>query len=152
MLAVLAGCSMAGPVALSGTTTPVALTQTTIVAEINATRQHYGARPLSYSGTLEAIARRQSQLMASRGKMSHELAGNLHDRTIAGGYDGATGENLAVGQRTLEVAIGDWLKSPGHKATLLNARWAEFGLAASVSPSGRTYWTFVAGGPFANWR
>jgi uncharacterized protein YkwD len=152
LLAVLGGCSMAGPIALAGATTPVALTQTTVVSEINATRQHYGARPLSYSGRLEAIARKQSLLMASRGKMSHELGGNLHDRTTSGGYDGATGENLAVGQKTLEVALADWLKSPGHKSTLLNSRWVEFGLAASVAPNGRTYWTFVAGGPFANWR
>lgn len=152
LLAVLAGCSMAGPVALSGTTSPVALTQATVVAEINATRQHYGAQPLNYSGTLEAMAKAQSLRMASRNKMSHELGGNLHDRTIAGGYGGATGENLAVGQKTLEVAIEAWLNSPGHKATLLNTRWVEFGLAASTAADGRTYWTFIAGGPFANWR
>jgi uncharacterized protein YkwD len=152
LLAVLAGCSLAGPIALSGATSPVGLTRDTIVAEINATRRHYGAQPLGYSGTLEGIAKAQSSLMASRNKMSHELGGNLHDRTLAGGYGGATGENLAVGARTLEVAIETWLNSPGHKATLLNTRWVEFGLAASTAANGRTYWTFIAGGPFANWR
>jgi uncharacterized protein YkwD len=151
--AALAGCSSMVPVQVpTGDTTPAGLTTEVITAEINGTRKRYGAHPLKYNLQLEAAARTHARLMASKQIMSHTLGGSLRDRTLAAGYYNAVGENLGEGQKTLEVAIEAWLNSPGHKATLLNTRWVEFGLAASTAANGRTYWTFIAGGPFANWR
>ncbi len=148
----LGACSAAGVSVPGGATSVAALSTATVTAEVNATRKHYGAPELRYNPTLAAQARTQASLMAARGEISHTLGGTLHDRTIAAGYEGATGENLAEGQKTLEAVIGDWLKSPGHRETLLNRRFVEFGLAAATGSNGRAYWAFIAGGPFENWR
>ena len=149
--ALLSGCSMTAPYRPSGATNPAALDVGTMVARINETRRQYGAGPLAYNPALDRIARAHARLMASRQTMSHDLGGNLRERSLAGGYEGATGENLATGQRTLEQTIESWLKSPGHRQILLNRRFVEFGLAAETSSQGRAYWAFVAGGPHALW-
>jgi uncharacterized protein YkwD len=148
----LSACSTAGVSVPAGSTAPESLSPALVAAEINATRKRFGAGPLGYSRTLEGQARTQARLMAAKGVMSHSLGGSLHDRTVAVGYDGATGENLGEGQRTLEAVIGGWLNSPSHRSILLNKRFTEFGLAAATSSKGRPYWAFIAGGPFEAWR
>jgi len=153
--AFLAGCSSIAP-PVPGNTAPTQLTQGAILAAINDTRQRNGKPPLRYSGALEAAARTQADLMASRDALSHDLGLTLRQRVTAAGYQGAVGENVAGGQKTLEQAIDGWLASPGHRATLLSTKFVEFGLAAAHVPAGRksrygTYWAFVAGGPFEAW-
>ena len=81
----------------------------------------------------------------------------LRQRVSDAGYDGAVGENVAGGHRTLEQAIAGWLASPGHRDTLLSTRFVEFGLSVASVPSGKKsrygiYWAFIAGGPFEAWR
>lgn len=153
----LAGCSsIVAPPPVRGDTTPAQLTQASILAAINDTRQRNGKPPLRYNVKLEAAARTQANLMASRDTLSHDLGETLRQRVDAAGYQGAVGENVAGGQSTLEQAIDGWLNSPGHRATLLSTKFVEFGLAAAHVGPGRkskfgTYWSFVAGGPFEAW-
>jgi uncharacterized protein YkwD len=154
--AFLAGCSAAIP-PIGGTTSPTQLSQAAILAAINNTRKANGRPPLRYNPRLEAAARSQANLMASRDQLSHDLGVTLRQRVTTAGYDGAVGENVAGGQKTLEQAIQGWLNSPGHRETLLSTRFVEFGLAAASVPAGHksrygTYWAFVAGGPFEAWR
>jgi len=154
--AFLAGCSAAIPPA-PGATGPTQLTQTAIMAAINETRKRNGAPPLRYNSHLEAAARSQANLMASKDQLSHDLGVTLRERVTTAGYDGAVGENVAGGQQTLEQAIQGWLNSPGHRATLLSTKFVEFGLAVAKVPPGHksrygTYWAFIAGGPFEAWK
>jgi uncharacterized protein YkwD len=152
-LTALAGCSSLAPTMVpAGATRPGALTTAVMTAEVNGTRKHYGAPPLTYNYQLEAAARTHARLMAEKGTMSHTLGGSLRDRTLAAGYYGAVGENLGEGHKTLEQVIGGWLDSPSHRETLLNRRFTEFGLAAATAPSGTTYWAYITGGPFEAWR
>lgn len=149
----LSGCSsFAKTVAPAGATSPAALTVERITSEINGTRKHYGAHPLAYNYTLDAAARTHVELMAAQDTMSHELGGTLRERVTAAGYYGAVGENLAQGQKTLEAAIAGWLDSSSHRETLLNNKFAEFGLAVATDSKGRPYWAFITGGPFEAWR
>jgi uncharacterized protein YkwD len=155
LASLLAGCAAAG-LPPGAATSPAELTQAAILAAINGARRANGKPPLAYNGRLAAAAGAQARLMASRDQMSHTLGGSLRARVTAAGYDGAVGENLAAGQRTLQQAIAGWLASPGHRSTLLSTRFTEFGLAAaSVAPGRRSrygiYWAFIAGGPFAAW-
>lgn len=155
LVGLLSACSAAGPPP-GEVTTPAELTRSAILAAINGVRQANGKPPLTWNDQLAAAARTQANLMAARDQMSHTLGGTLHERIVAVGYHGATGENLAAGQRTLEQAIDGWLASPGHRATLLSTRFTEFGLAAASVAGGRksrygTYWTFIAGGSYAAW-
>jgi uncharacterized protein YkwD len=138
-------------------TAPPQLTTAGITAAINGVRKANGRKPLSYNPKLEEAARSQARLMASRDQLSHDLGVTLRQRVTNAGYDGAVGENVAGGQRTLEAAIQGWLNSPAHRDTLLSDRFTEFGLAvASVTPGKKsrygTYWAFIAGGSFDAWK
>lgn len=142
----------------SGATTPQQLTQGTILAAVNEARQvNGGHKPLTYNGALEAAARSQANLMASKDTLAHNLGVTLRERVTAAGYAGAVGENIAGGQQTLQQAIEGWLNSPGHRSTLLSDKFTEFGLAVARVGGGRKsrygiYWCFIAGGSFEPWK
>lgn len=141
----------------AGTTKPQQLTTDSILAAINEARRiNGGHKPMTYNVALEAAARSQANLMASKDTLAHDLGVTLRERVSAAGYDGAVGENIAGGQQTLQQAIEGWLNSPGHRATLLSDKFVEFGLAvAHVAPGRKSrygiYWCFIAGGPFSAW-
>lgn len=159
LLPLLAACSsvvapMPGP---GAGITPPQLTQGGILAAINSARAANGKPPLRYNTRLETAARSQANLMARKDQLSHDLGVTLRQRVSAAGYDGAVGENVAGGQKSLEQAITSWLNSPGHRDTLLSTRFEEFGLAVAAVPAERQsryriYWAFIAGGPFEAWR
>lgn len=145
-----ASCSQYIP---EGASDPVGLSQATIMSKINGTRAANGRTPLRYNATLAKAATTHAALMASRGELSHSLGGSLRERVTAAGYRGAVGENLAGGQRTLELAIKGWLESPAHRSTLLSDRFTEFGLAvARGGGTHKIYWAMVLGGSFAAWQ
>jgi uncharacterized protein YkwD len=141
----------------AGTTTPAQLNQDTILAAINEARRiNGGHKSLTYNTALEAAARSQANLMASKDQLAHNLGVTLRERVSTAGYEGAVGENIAGGQQSLQQAIEGWLNSPGHRATLLSDKFVEFGLAEAHVGAGRksrygTYWCFIAGGPFSAW-
>lgn len=146
-----------GTVVPSGATTPVELTQASILAAVNdARRANGGHQPMTYNGMLEVAARSQANLMASKDQLAHNLGVTLRERVTAAGYVGAVGENIAGGQQTLQQALEGWLNSPGHRATLLSDKFTEFGLAVARVGGGRKsrygiYWCFIAGGSFQAW-
>ena len=147
-----------GTVVPSGATTPVELTQASILAAINeARRANGGHKPMAYNTRLEAAAHSQANLMAGKDQLAHNLGVTLRERVTAAGYEGAVGENIAGGQQTLQQAIEGWLNSPGHRATLLSDKFTEFGLAVARVGGGRKsrygiYWCFIAGGSFEAWQ
>ena len=155
--ALLAGCTASIAPSTSTPTATNQLSQSAIIAAINGTRAKNGKPPLQYNNRLEAAARSQANLMATKDQLSHNLGVTLRQRVAAAGYDGAVGENVAGGQKSLEQAIQGWLDSPAHRNTLLSTRFTEFGLAvASVGPGRKsrygTYWAFIAGGSFEAWK
>lgn len=151
--ALLSACSAVGPI---GSTVPAQLSPELITAKINATRTANGQKPLIYNAQLTAAARVQANLMAAQDTLSHDLGKTLRQRVNEAGYVGAVGENVAGGQATIEMAIQGWLDSRSHRATLLNAKFTDFGLAVARVPAGRKsyygiYWSFIAGGDSAAW-
>lgn len=156
--ALLSGCSVAmAPGVVPKPATPGQLSQASILSAINGVRARNGRPPLKYNSQLEAAARAQANLMASKDTLSHNLGVTLRQRVTTAGYQGAVGENVAGGQRSIDQAIEGWLNSPAHRNTLLSTRFTEFGLAmASVGPGRKsrygTYWAFIAGGSFEAWK
>ena len=155
----LSACSSAGfkPTGDTTRTPPAALTTASITAADNGIRAKNGKPPLAYNDKLEAAARSQARLMASKDQLSHNLGISLRERVTSAGYEGAVGENVAGGQLTLEQAIDGWLASPKHRETLLSTKFTEFGLAVASVPNGKKsrygiYWTFIAGGSFEPWK
>lgn len=149
--ALLAGCS-ATTIAPTGATPPAQLTREAIIRTINETRAAHGRKPWTWNAQLARAAQTHATLMARRSTMSHTLGGTLRERVTAAGYRGAVGENLGRSQRTLEGVIKAWLNSPGHRSTLLQANFTEFGLAVDRSATGENYWALIVGGSFDAWR
>ena len=59
----------------------------------------------------------------------------MEDRIVFAGYrfngfkSFAVGENIAMGQMTIDEVMKGWLKSPGHCKNLMNAMFREIGVA-----------------------
>ena len=149
--ATLSACASTVPMLPKGGSSPETLTDGEILAAINAVRQANGAPAWTYNQRLEDAARSQARLMAQRNTLSHDLGVTLRQRVTAAGYLGAVGENVAKGYTNLQGAIEGWMNSSGHRSTLLNAKFTEFGLAAASGPGGKMYWAMIAGGSFQAW-
>jgi uncharacterized protein YkwD len=136
---------------------PESLTPAQITSTINAVRKANGQPAWAYNNNLAEAAKFQANLMASKDTLSHDLGVTLRQRVTNAGYFGAVGENVAGGQKTLEIAIEGWMNSPGHRSTLLSNRFVEFGLGVARVPAGKKsrygiYWSMIAGGSFEAWQ
>ena len=89
--------------------------------------------------------------MGERDRIGHGVAGSLTRRVSEAGYDwGATAENLAAGQPSLDEAMADWRNSAEHRRNLLNPLVTDIGIAAVATPPGsakRTYWALILAAP-----
>jgi uncharacterized protein YkwD len=129
-----------------------------LVNEARATARRCGrerfepAPPLTMAPALMAAASLHSLDMAARGTLGHDGSdgSSSADRIARAGYAWrAAGENVASGQRDAETAVKGWLESPGHCATLMDARFTETGVAYALAPNKNpaVYWTQVFAAP-----
>jgi len=101
--------------------------------------------PLAMATTLMAAASLHALDMAARGELTHDGSdgSQVGERMTRAGYAWQiAGENVASGQRDAEAAVAAWLSSPGHCATLMDARYTETGVAFALAPgkSPDVYW------------
>ena len=103
------------------------------------------APALRWNDKLAAAASAHSADMAARNYFSHTNPEGLSpsDRTQAAGYGRSTGENIAVGQRSMDEAIAAWLKSPGHCSNIMSTRYQDYAIGCATSQSSQygIYWT-----------
>lgn len=117
-----------------------------IVTLANKERARSGCGALTPNPLLERAAQGHSDDMARRNFFDHTNPDGQGpgDRITATGYSWFTyGENIAMGQPTPESVMQAWMNSPGHRANILNCRFAEIGVG--VVTSGGPYWTQVFG-------
>jgi uncharacterized protein YkwD len=103
-----------------------------ILQLLNQARQQHGLPPLQEDARLQAAARAHAQLMASQGKLSHQLPGEpiLRQRLALRGVRMHTdGENVAFNQSAEAVQEG-FLHSPPHRANVLSPRYNAVGVGA----------------------
>lgn len=110
------------------------------------------APPLTLNAALNTAAQLHSQDMATNNYFSHTgLNGSQYwDRAAAAGYTGfALGENIAAGKATAQATFNQWVNSPPHCATLMNASATQMGIGYASNPSSTYthYWTFMNGRP-----
>jgi uncharacterized protein YkwD len=110
------------------------------------------APPLVPATALTAAAAVHSLDMAERGSPGHDGSdgSSSGERITRTGYPWQiSGENVAAGQRDAESAVAAWLESPGHCATLMDARFTETGIAFALAPGQNpaVYWTQVFAAP-----
>jgi uncharacterized protein YkwD len=110
------------------------------------------ARALTWNNQLFAAGVGHASDMASKNYFAHTSQdGRTFDQRISqAGYAwNAVGENIAAGQSTLDQVMGDWLKSPGHCANIMNDNYAEVGVTcvSNSASAYRNYWAMELGHP-----
>lgn len=108
------------------------------------------APPLAWSDELASAAARHSADMARRDYFSHASpeGARVGARVTAEGYSWrSVGENIAGGDRSVEVVTRGWMDSPGHCANIMNPEFVDIGAACVEWPrtTWGTYWTMVLG-------
>jgi len=108
--------------------------------------------PLAMATMLTAAASLHSLDMAARGRLGHDGSdgSDSGERMTRAGYVWqAAGENVAAGQHDADAAVAAWLESPGHCATLMNAKFTDTGIAFALAPGKdpAVYWTQVFAAP-----
>ena len=110
-----------------------------ILHEINLIRHAHNLQPLTSSPLLVQAASDHSQSMATKGFFAHTTPNSYVFWVRVERYFPSanykyweTGENLvwASPKLTARRAVALWMKSPLHRANLLNPRYRQIGLAA----------------------
>ncbi|HEX3082724.1 MAG TPA: CvpA family protein [Candidatus Saccharimonadia bacterium] len=118
---------------LGFTTTEISMApqaEADMLVMLNHERTSRGLKPLTLNVTARAVARAYSADMFARGYFSHinPEGKSPFDRMRAGGVDfGSAGENLALAP-TLQLAHDGLMKSPGHRANILNPNFHTVGI------------------------
>ncbi len=113
------------------------------------------APPLAASEPLHRAALTHARDMAGRGMLTHagQDGSTPGARATRAGYRWrVVGENIAAGQSTPEQVVADWLKSAHHCANLMDADFAEMGVAYALKAQDDKgiYWAQVFGAPRRN--
>lgn len=132
----------AGPSSASTTTMA-----TQVVNITNTVRARYGCPKLRVDSRLTKAAVLHSKDMAARGYFSHTSPGGrtFVTRAKLQGYAYPAAENIAWGQTTANAVMNAWMKSPGHKANIVNCRFKAIGVGVAYSSKKVPYWTQMFG-------
>ena len=109
-------------------------------------RQNNGLGTVVVDPELTKLAEQQSQAMAARNKMDHNVKGPLEKRLGASGYPAKLAvENVSAGYHTLAEAFSGWRDSPPHKANMLKNGVTKLGIAAAYAPNTKykVFWTLI---------
>jgi hypothetical protein len=119
-----------------GAGTAEAVTQVStggMVSDVNQARQARGVPSLDTDGSLASVALAQARRMASRDTLYHNP--NLQSDVTNYRW---VGENVGYGP-SLDVIQDAFMKSPSHKANILDRDFTEIGIAAVKDGDGRTW-------------
>ncbi len=124
-----------------GAARPVAMgdIETRLVAEVNAERAKRGLPALRVDAELaRAAAVRAAEIVQ---KFSHTRPDGSAWSTVSAS---AYGENIAMGQRTVDKVMAAWMSSQGHRENILRASYGSVGVCA-VNANGVVYWVQLFG-------
>lgn len=107
-----------------------------VVQLTNEARARYHLAPLHVQTSLTNSSSWMAQDMARHDYLHHtDFSGREIDPRLPelgyGDYS-QIGENIAGGQLTAEEVVADWMRSPGHRANLLNPDFREIGVSHTV--------------------
>ncbi|WP_249127909.1 CAP domain-containing protein [Bradyrhizobium lablabi] len=109
-------------------------------------RQNNGLGAVAVDPELMKLADQQSEAMASRNKLDHDVKAPLTKRLNAGGYPATLAvENVSAGYHTLAEAFSGWRDSPPHKANMLKNGVTKLGISARYAPNTKykVFWTLI---------
>jgi uncharacterized protein YkwD len=109
-------------------------------------RQNNGLGGVTVDPELMKLAEAQSQIMASRNKLDHDVKAPLAKRLNTAGYPATMAvENVSAGYHTLAEAFSGWRDSPPHRENMLKNGVTKLGIAASYAPNTKykVFWTLI---------
>ena len=115
-------------------------------------RRNNGLGSVTIDPQLMKMAETQSQAMASRNKLDHNVAGPFDKRLKASGFDASKGvENISAGYHTMAEAFSGWRDSPPHRANMLATDVTKMGISSVYVPNSKykVFWTLVLAEPSA---
>ncbi|MEY9998101.1 uncharacterized protein YkwD [Streptomyces sp. V4I8] len=121
--------------------TPTNATVGRILQLVNQERAKSGLQPLALNAKLNGAAQGYANQMARTGVYAHTGSDGSSpgDRIKRAGYDWSRwAENIHHRKGSPEVIMADWMKSPLHRANILDPRLKEIGIGVDASGS---YWT-----------
>ena len=110
-----------------------------LVAQVNAERAKSGAKALRVDGELTRAAQVRAREIAR--SFSHTRPDGRAWHTVSAS---AYGENIAVGQTTVDKVMAAWLTSQGHRENILRASYGSIGVCHYIS-NGIHYWVQLFG-------
>jgi hypothetical protein len=105
----------------------------TLAALANAERTERGLRAYAASGELASVAQSWASKLAKSGTLAH----NPNLRTQVSGYR-YVGENVGYGASASQIH-GALMKSPGHKANILDRDFTQMGVGAARDSKGNLW-------------
>lgn len=115
-----------------------------VASFVNAARQDAGLSELELDADLCAAAQARAQEIAQ--SFSHTRPDGSSCFTILEEFGisyRATGENIAMGQRTPEEVMDGWMNSSGHRANILNGTFTSIGVGYYVDGAGAAHWVQI---------
>lgn len=123
--------------------------QADALSHASAERVAEGLSPLTFDPRLAFAAQDQANHMARTGRVGHDGHGgsSVFERVRGTGVAACfIAENVAAGQRLDRAVIRDWMRSPGHRANILNRDVESGAVASARGRNGRLYWAMVLAG------
>jgi uncharacterized protein YkwD len=152
VLLALGGCAADAPVPeqptmyLSMANGGAKLDPVAAASMISLYRQNNSLGAVAVDPELMKLAEQQSQAMASRNKLDHDVKAPLAKRLNASGYPAAVAvENVSAGYHTMAEAFSGWRDSPPHRANMLKSGVTKLGIAAAYAPNTKykVFWTLI---------
>src|ERR1700755_2826323 len=115
-------------------------------AMISQYRQNNGLGSVAIDPDLMKLAESQSQAMASKNKMDHDVRAPLPKRLSEAGYPATLAvENISAGYHTMAEAFSGWRDSPPPRENMLKNGVTKMGIAASYAPNTKykVFWTLI---------
>jgi uncharacterized protein YkwD len=152
VLLALGGCAADAPVPdqptmyLSMANSGAKLDPVAAASMISLYRQNNSLGAVAVDPELMKLAEQQSQAMASRNKLDHDVKAPLAKRLNASGYPATVAvENVSAGYHTMAEAFSGWRDSPPHRANMLKNGVTKLGIAATYAPNTKykVFWTLI---------
>ena len=157
--AVLAGCSSTTETAYVPKEEPAfyrdlgkpgAVLDTAMAASmISGYRTNNNLPAVTIDPELTRLAQAQTEIMAKRDKLGHDVGKPFVARLKASGYNAkGAAENISAGYRTLAEAFSGWRDSPPHRANMLRVGVDRIGISAVYSANSKykVFWTLILAG------
>lgn len=134
---------LVGPAAVPASASVSGNYELAVQKATNAERSKRNLSKLKHRECLDNYAEAQARRMAKKKKLYHQSLKPILKKCKLS----AVGENVAYGYSSGKKTTNAWMKSPGHKANIVNKRYTKMGIGAYRDSKGRWWVAQVLGRP-----